>query len=364
MNLLNNILSSIDPAAANQFSAQAGKQIATNSTPRPVQRPVPNTNGTPQPPPKRKAEGQPGGGQNKIQRKDVPAQVDRANVPARPAPTPGITKPKVPTPSNAVPYRGTAGNGGQGAGRVTNTTVSKPNPVARTPGVFAKPALPLPKAAGAPVPTKKGSYAAMLQRASQVQQAKPAAPPVKHEVTKILTKKERDALKAKESAAAKGKKPNLAGSGRYAGTKPELKEKRRPADLGYQGTARPAKKPVEIGYKGTARPANNITGAAGKAGGPAAAKAKSKVGQGRYGGYASWSDEELDEEEDDYDSDASSDMEGGLWDVENEEQVALKVAKKEDAQALKEENELKRQKEERRLKLAAMNKAAASKKKF
>ena len=53
-----------------------------------------------------------------------------------------------------------------------------------------------------------------------------------------------------------------------------------------------------------------------------------------------------------------------MWDVEQEEQLALKVAKKEDAEALAEENELKRQKEERKRKLMAMNKAAAGKRRY
>jgi hypothetical protein len=70
------------------------------------------------------------------------------------------------------------------------------------------------------------------------------------------------------------------------------------------------------------------------------------------------------EEEDDYASDASSDMEGGIWDVEQEEQLALKAAKQEDAEALAEEQRLKREKEARRKKLAEMSKQAAAKKKY
>jgi hypothetical protein len=239
---------------------------------------------------------------------------------------------------------------------------------------LGKPSVLLPKVAGtaiapaaAPVTTKKGGYAAMLQRAAQTQQAKPAVPPVKHEVTKILTKKEREALRAEQMAIAKGKKP-AAPAGRTTGIKNEInKEKKKPVDLGYQGTARPAKKPIEIGYKGTARPTSTPAGPAGRPSGPGRAKPKS--GQGRYTGYAAWSDddgmeEEGEEEEEDYDSAASSDMEADAWDMENEEELALKAAKKEDALALKEENEAKRLKEERKKKLMALNKAAAAKRKY
>jgi len=375
--LLNNILSSIDPTAATQF-AQAGKQTPTANTPKPVQRPAAGNNEIPQAQPlKRKAEGQPSGGQVKMQRKDAPTPSDRAILPTRPASTPGVTKPKAPVTSNAVPYRGTAGNGGQSATKVLNTTIAKPSVVTRTPSAVGKPSVPLAKVAGtaaasttspaaAPVTTKKGGYAAMLQRAAQTQQAKPAAPPVKHEVTKILTKKEREALRAEQMATAKGKKPVAAPAGRNIGNKIEMaKEKKKPVDLGYQGTARPAKKPVEIGYKGTARPVSTPAGSAGRATGPA--KSKPKSGQGRYTGYAAWSDDDrLDEEEEEegYDSAASSDMEADAWDMENEEELALKAAKKEDALALKEENEAKRLKEERKKKLMALNKAAAAKRKY
>jgi hypothetical protein len=213
----------------------------------------------------------------------------------------------------------------------------------------------------------------MLQAAKEKEKIKPAAPPVKHEVTKILTKKERLALREQ----MKGKKPSLAGPtiatpqagpAKAAASKGDVKEKRKPAELGYTGTARPAKKPVDIGYKGTARPSPTIAGPAGKST-ATAAKANPKKPQRRYDGYKDWSDlededEDEEEEEPGYDSDASSDMEGGIWDVEQEEQLALRAAKVEDAKALAEETELKRQKEERKRKLAALNKAAAGKRKY
>jgi hypothetical protein len=60
------------------------------------------------------------------------------------------------------------------------------------------------------------------------------------------------------------------------------------------------------------------------------------------------------DEEDDYASDVSSDMEAGLDDLDAEEQRALKAAKEEDARELALENQLKREKEEKRKRLMAL----------
>ena len=202
----------------------------------------------------------------------------------------------------------------------------------------------------------------MLQKAKEKDATKPIAPPIKHEPTKILSRKERLALKAEASAGAKGKKPVAGLPSRVLDPKADpSKEKKKPSEVGYQGTARPAKKPVEVGYKGTARPAS--APATSSRNGTPAVKAKPNPAKGRYDGYADWDElSDMEDEEEDYASDASSDMEGGIWDVEEEEQIALKVAKKEDAEALAEENRLKRDKEERKKKLAAM--AAKAKKRY
>ena len=152
-----------------------------------------------------------------------------------------------------------------------------------------------------------------------------------------MSRKERLALKAEASAGAKGKKPVAGLPSRVLDPKADpSKEKKKPSEVGYQGTARPAKKPVEVGYKGTARPAS--APATSSRNGTPAVKAKPNPAKGRYDGYADWDElSDMEDEEEDYASDASSDMEGGIWDVEEEEQIALKVAKKEDAEALAEE---------------------------
>jgi hypothetical protein len=210
---------------------------------------------------------------------------------------------------------------------------------------------------------KKGGYLAMLEKAKEVQKSKPASPPIKHERTKILTKEERLALRAE----AKGKKPagplatRSKSSDLKSDAKGDVKDRRKSVDTGYQGTARPAKKPIEIAYKGTARPAAGAAG--GKANGVGTSKTKAKQSQGRYGGYGSWSEEE-DEEEEEEEGYESSDMEAGIWDVEQEDQLALKAAKQEDATELAKEIAMKRAKEERKRKLLNLSKAAAAKRKY
>lgn len=376
--MLNNILSSIDPTVKPKSPAPGAgvRQTPPAGVPKSAPRTTGPINGASQTQPlKRKADGQPDTGHVKIQRKEGVPQAARPNGSVRPAPTPDVAKPKPSVPANPIPYRGTAG---MGTVKPAGTTVKKPSPSVSTPSAVSKPANPVPKTVGtaptpgaAPIKAKVGSYAAMLAKAKEVQQTKPAPPPIKHEPTKILTKAERLALRAE--ASGKGKKSGLVSNGQARSSDPkiDIKEKRKPTELGYQGTARPqaavparpAKKPVEVGYKGTARPQTTTAGPAGRTSGFTSAKAKAKQPQSRYDGYAEWSDiDDEEDEEDDYNSE--SDMEGGMWDVEQEEQLALKAARKEDAEALAEENELKRQKEERKRKLAAMNKAAAAKRKF
>jgi hypothetical protein len=108
-----------------------------------------------------------------------------------------------------------------------------------------------------------------------------------------------------------------------------------------------------------------------RAGAPASkgAAGKNKRPQDKYSGYVSWSDlddaSEEGEEEDGYGSDASSDMEGGFDEMEREEFISGRQARKEDEKALAEEEKLKREKEARRKRLEMMNKAAAGgRKKF
>jgi hypothetical protein len=358
-------MSIVDPTAPKTTGTP--RQGAPGGAPRPVSRPSGGSNGAVLSPQlKRKASGSVESTQAKLPRKDGPGQAAQANGGGRVIATPSASRPNPPTSITTVPYRGTAAPAG----------AKTASPVVRKPVTQASAAIAPPKAAALtpkPVPLiasssaassapKKG-YLALLQKAKEKDATKPTAPALQNGPTKIMTKKERLALKAEASASAKGKKPGVGLPTRPTDAKgAALAEKKKPVEVGYQGTARPAKQPVQAGYKGTARPAS--APASSSRNGTPAAKAKPQANKGRYEGYADWSDLDNMDDEEDYASDASSDMEGGIWDVEQEEQFALKTAKKEDAEALAEEARLKREKEDRKRKLAALNKAAAAKKRY
>lgn len=361
-------MSIVDPAAAK--TSTASRPASSAGPPKPAPRPAGGSNGTTSAPQlKRKASGPADGGQVKIQRKDGPVQPGQANGATRPTVTPGTAKPNPPASTSSIPYRGTAA---PSSTKTTNPMAKRPTVTPRTSTALPKVAAPVPKTAPAAIAstatsagTPKKGYLALLQKAKEKEITKPAAPPVKLESTKILTKKERLALKTETNTGVKGKKPVQGAPLRPTDAKGDAtKIQRKPVEVGYQGTARPAKKPEPTGYKGTARPGS--APAPSSRNGTPAATSKPKPAKGRYDGYVDWSDldNDIDDEEDDYESDASSDMEGGIWDVEQEEQMALKAAKKEDAEALALELKLKREKEERKRKLLAMSKVAATKKKF
>lgn len=380
MSLLKEILSSLDSSGPVTPSAPSPVARLSTASPKPVQRaPAPSNSASETPPLKRKASGSIDNAQPKLQKKEAPVKPAQANGTGRAAPvaSSGGVKPAS-SSTTTVPYRGTAG---LGAPKPAVASTTKPPMAKPTPSTGAQPKAPVPASkppVSKPAPTttgstssappkKVGGYMAMLQKAKEKDQTKAAAPTVKPEPVKIMSKKDRELARLQAKAAAKGKKvvPGLPAKG--ADSKAEGgKEKRKPSELGYQGTARPAKKPAEIGYKGTARP-TSATSQVGRPG-AAASKAKPKPNDhSRYNGYVDWSDvgdDDIDEEEEDYESDASSDMEGGIWDVEEEESKALKAAKAEDAAALAEEARLKREKEERKRKLLALSKANASKKRY
>jgi hypothetical protein len=357
-------MSIIDPTSRKPPAPPVPKQGPITGAPKSAPRPAGGVNGASQTPQlKRKASGPVEGGQVKIQRKEAVGQPSQPDGAVRAASSPATSRPTPAAPTTAVPYRGTAA---PASSKVANPAIRKPPPPSNAAVAVAKTAVPasrpVPAAGPASAAPKKG-YLAMLARAKEKDATKPLAPPIKHEPTKILSRKERLALKAEATAGPKGKKTIAALPSRPLNPKADpSKEKRRPVEVGYQGTARPAKKPVEVGYKGTARPAG--APATSSRNGTPALKAKSKPARGNFDGYAAWSDLDEEDQEDDYASDASSDMEGGIWDVEEEEQKALKFAKKEDAEALAEEMRLKNEKEARKKRLTSMNKVAAAKKKY
>lgn len=230
-----------------------------------------------------------------------------------------------------------------------------------------------PPAAAPPANTaapKKGSYAEIMARAkaAAAKETLASAGTIKHKQTEKLSRKERLALQ--EAAKAKGKAGTLGGknkvgeriqvsdrsrtgSSEAAARKPgePVKEKRKPVDLGYKGTMRPVS--AEPQYKGTmglARPGQTRRPVS-----------KASRAPARGPRYASYSEEE---EEDDYESDVSSDMEAGVFDVDQEEAEALKVARKEDAREAAAEAEHRRQKAERKKMLEKMNAERAKKRSY
>lgn len=219
-----------------------------------------------------------------------------------------------------------------------------------------------PLHATATKPPPKGSYREILARAEAAKAAQAEIGQIKHKpVPKDpkLSRKERLAQEAEASQKAKQEARSAKISRREVGKlhssgslnrEPEqAKEKKKPVDLGYKGTMRPA--PTPATYKGTARTQSTTTRPPGRLPSKDAPKRPPDTANSsqRYR-YASYSDEEEDEEEEDYDDE--SDMEAaGFDELEEEEQTSLKLAKKEDDEALKEENEHKKLKAEKRKKL-------------
>ncbi|KAK6430237.1 hypothetical protein LTR95_013607 [Oleoguttula sp. CCFEE 5521] len=240
------------------------------------------------------------------------------------------------------------------------------SPASRAPASSASTTTPAPVTG--PKPALKG-YAAILAKAKESEALLKASGStlIVHKPTERITKRERDRMKvdAMEKqrtdrlGARKGSTAAQEGRSR-SGTpnvgKPGERPKKGPAPVAYQGTMR--KGPVPLAYKGTMRTA--------PPGQPAkSSKAKDKHGgQDKYGGYASWSDIDDAEDEDEGDYDSESDMEARMDEIDEEEELATKVARKEDQEALAEEARLKREKLARKQKLMALSKNAREKKKF
>lgn len=224
----------------------------------------------------------------------------------------------------------------------------------------------------AKAPPKKGSFADTMARAALVN-AKMGGQlgKIQHKkIEKVPSKKEREEMSQGKS---KNLQKNLGPGGKFEKAGQSLRD----GISAGKGTSRSVSGPpvpekkvkkaalATTGYTGTARPkpGGNSKGPSR----PSAASASSyRGGRGNDRGYrdeknsaryAYVSDDEAEEEpeeEEDYASDGSSDMEAGRWDMDEEEDQATRIAKAEDAAALREENKLKREKEEKRKRLAKM----------
>jgi len=197
-----------------------------------------------------------------------------------------------------------------------------------------------------------------------------------------LSKKERLGLQAEASGKSRAsakisaidgriKMPDSKGSSPAPSTIPRmnrdvasLKSRKAPVEAGYKGTARPL---PESGYKGTINRSVTTASSTVRRREPddrnydrsrSTSVTRPLTKSRRYADYSDDEDEDgdVDEEEEggaDYESDLS-DMEAGAFDVEEEEQISSKVARREDEEELRKEVELKRQKEAMRRKLTQM----------
>jgi hypothetical protein len=149
-------------------------------------------------------------------------------------------------------------------------------------------------------------------------------------------------LPATSSRSTLAKKLDVKKGAKADPRKKEAEEPKRPI----------TKRTSESTYKGTA---NLKSSSRGTPNAPSSSGLKRRP-EGRQGARSrrpsSSGDDDEEEEEDDYFSDDLSDMEAGILDLAEEEELALRAAKAEDAAALREENELRRQKQERLAKLA------------
>lgn len=254
-----------------------------------------------------------------------------------------------PSPNSSSDLNGQKSAKPNGLDAKTLTTSSKPS---STPTSAVKPP---PKA------PSKGSYAEIMARAKEAQQSKVPSQvgTIKHQATekikvsKLAERKKEEQEKAKTPAQAQPLKP---------GPKGKIDPRRRstsPVKKGESSTPKQAKAPrpplhgpPPPAYKGTMNTAP-------KKPRPELQKKKSS----RYDEYLGTDEEEDDDDEggygyggsdEYYSGDESDDMEGGFDDLEAEERLAEKAAREDDARELALENRLKREKMERKQKLAAL----------
>ena len=224
------------------------------------------------------------------------------------------------------------------------------------------------------IPPKKGSFAEIMARAKAVQSTTAPVGIIKHKPKEKQLSSKKELLLQKKGIKPAGQDAGLKSTpgskSSSPGPKPNRSDRKEPrgpaqgnkaAQAGYKGTAKPVAQP---GYKGTMKPlVSNSASGKKKASAPDDDRDRNRsrsnsVSAPKYRYKESYSDEDDDEDEGvDQESDLS-DMEAGFSDVEEEDERALKTAKKEDEFEAKMEAELKRQKEERRRRLAEMAKKA------
>ncbi|MCJ1378421.1 hypothetical protein MMC17_001519 [Xylographa soralifera] len=221
----------------------------------------------------------------------------------------------------------------------------------------SKPSPITPISAEAKAPPKKGSFAEIMAR------GKPTIPPVgiiTHKPKeKLSSKKELELLKRERAMKVKpGSKTSKSAPGSKRSSPAPSKQKEAAAlqgksvkTMGYQGTAKG--KPQAF-YKGTMKPVSPPpTSAHKRAYDSDAPRAPKPTSVARRKETYSEEESEVDEGESYMDDDDYSDMEAGFEDVEEEDEKAARLAKKEDDFEKMMLDELKRQKEAKRQRLLA-----------
>ncbi|POS87069.1 hypothetical protein EPUL_000429 [Erysiphe pulchra] len=205
---------------------------------------------------------------------------------------------------------------------------------------------------------KKGSYAeimargkaahAILGQVGRITHKNIERPPSKREREEKKTLKSLKKTKTSTSNEVlrrldQGKQRN---TGKVTPEPPKRIKKAALATTGYTGTARP---------KTSSLPRSSGMSSSGPTRKDLDERHSSSKSTNRY---LSEDEEEEEYSDDDqhYESDLS-DMEADAFEVDEEEEIAAKIARREDAEALAEENRLKREKEAKRKKLAAMAKS-------
>ncbi|KAF2397463.1 hypothetical protein EJ06DRAFT_533067 [Trichodelitschia bisporula] len=259
-------------------------------------------------------------------------------------------------PASSTPYRGTAG-------LKPTKQPTKPPEAKGDANAQARPTAPstqsssltktptLPQEGKAP---RKGSYMDLLRRAN-AHSAQKEVPIIKHKPSEKQPLKRRMTQQELDKKGATQDK-KIGQKSRTSSAEPikQPEQKRKPVESGYKGTMRPTA-PAPVSYKGTM---NLNKPAPRKPVPPARVRPTPKDNGPRY----IYRSEQ--EEGDDYDSAASSDMEADPFELEREEEKALRAAKEEDKRALAEEAELKRQKAERKARLLKMQSDAQKKKRI
>ena len=260
-------------------------------------------------------------------------------------------------PGSSVSVQPSQGNGVEGSkGKKWTGTAS--SGASRTgPGA----PLPSPAADATSTALRKGSYKEIMARAQAAKSGPAALGKISHKTQQFVPKREREKQEAEARAKAKASSSIRSNStvkrvdrkGAIRKPEPAAKIKKERAPLAYQGTARPAGQRPSISSRssGGQVPTRKQRGK-GRNGFSDSDETENGVDGSKSYRYAGSSEEEA---EDGSMDDGSDDMGGGGFaELEEEEERALRAARKEDAEALREENSHKQAKLERKKKLAAL----------